>query len=329
MAWQAAVIGCGRMGSLFADQASPLGVYSHAQAYALCPETDLVGVCDIDPAQAQSCGDRWETQAFSNPDELLEKTRPQIVSICTPDATHYELALLALDSKEVKALFMEKPLALSLDQARDIVDRAEKQGVHIAVNYMRRYAPDFQEAARLVAKGALGELITLSGVYTKGVMHNGTHWFDLARWLAGEVSRVQAWNPLGDKADDPCLDVALDFASGLRGYLHAGRADAYSVFELDLIGTQGRLRLVDAEMRFERSFVGDSPWYQGYQVLRPADPLQAMLSDVALNAVEDLVHCLAKGREPLCTGSDAFKALGMARSALESLQSDSVPVLLV
>lgn len=325
MAWRAAVIGCGRMGSLFADQASPLGIYSHAQAYAICPQTQLVGVCDIDPGLARSCGARWETQAFSDPAELLDKTKPQIISICTPDETHYDLALMALDAQDVRALFMEKPLAILLDQANEVLERAVEKDVIIAVNYMRRYAPGFQEAARLVADGALGELITMSGFYTKGVMHNGTHWFDLARWLAGDVRQVQAWNPLHDKADDPCLDVAVDFRNGLRGYLHAARADAYSVFELDLLGTKGRLRLVDADMQFERFKVDDSPWYQGYKVLKPNSTLPAMLGDVVLKAAEDLVRCLDNGGAPLCTGHDALKALAIAERALESLSCKSPP----
>lgn len=325
MAWRAAVIGCGRMGCLFADQTSALGVYSHAQAYALCPQTQLVGLCDINPSLARSCGERWETRAFSDPEELLDATRPQIISVCTPDATHYDVALKALDGKETKALFMEKPLALSLEQASEIIEKAEKKGALIAVNYMRRYAAGFQEAAQMVADGALGDLITMSGFYTKGVKHNGTHWFDLARWLAGEIRQVQAWNPLADKADDPCIHVALDFESGLRGYLHAARADAYSVFELDLLGTQGRLRLVDADMRFEHFAVGHSPWYQGYKVLKPTNNMPAMLGDVVLKAIENLVNCLEKGGAPLCTGHDALKVLAIAQSAIESLPQKGSP----
>ncbi len=309
------------MGSLFADQAGSLGIYSHAQAYAACPDTELVAVCDRDPERAEACRERWGAGgAYSRPEDLLAEARPQIVSICTPDPTHHSLALQVLGSPEVRAVFMEKPLALDLKEAREVVELAQAKGVKLAVNYMRRYAPGFRQAARLLAAGELGELIAVSGFYTKGVMHNGTHWFDLARWLVGEVSEVRAWNPLGDTAADPCLEVALEFAGGLRGRLHPARAEDYTIFELDLVGSQGRLRLVDADMRFERYQVGPSPWYQGYQVLRPAEPIDALLRDVVLRGVEDLVRCLRTGGRPRCSGQDALAALAIARAALDSAE---------
>jgi predicted dehydrogenase len=320
MAWRAAVIGCGLIGSQFSERALGLGVYSHAEAYHVCPDFTLAAVCDPDPDRLASCARRWGVAgAYARAGDLLAGERPAVVSICAPDPAHFELALLALDSPGLKALFMEKPLALDLDQARRIVELAEERGVVLAVNYLRRYSPAFQEARRRIRAGELGRLQAVGGYYTKGIRHNGSHWLDLVRWLVGEVASVQAWNGLGEAGDDPTLDLRLRFQDGPAGWLLGCRAEAYSVFELDILGEAGRLRLVDAQQVFESQRVGESAFYQGYRTLQPPELIEARLRDLLLRAVEDLAACLREpGRQPLCTGRDALAALAIAEAAADS-----------
>ena len=59
MPYRAAVIGCGKIGSEYADDPRIRDIYTHAGAYTACPDTELVAVCDIDPARAKRCADRW------------------------------------------------------------------------------------------------------------------------------------------------------------------------------------------------------------------------------------------------------------------------------
>lgn len=326
MVWRAAVIGCGRMGHLFARQAPHLGVYAHAQAYAACPATQLVAVCDPDPDLARDCAQTWGAGAwFQDPRSLLAEAQPQIVSICSPDPTHYQLALAALETPGLRALFMEKPLALDLDQAARVVELARARGVVLAVNYLRRYCRGFQAARRSLAAGELGPVQAVSGFYTKGVAHNGSHWFDLVRFLVGEITWVRAWPGPDQDPDDPGLEVELGLAGGVTARLHACRAAAYSVFELDILGEAGRLRLVDAAMRWECWRVGESPWYQGYRVLRPGRPRSASLKNATLAAVRDLTACLRRGGEPLCSGREALAALAVAQAARESAAAGGQP----
>ena len=320
MAWRAAVIGCGLIGSQFSERAMGLGVYSHAEAYHVSPDFDLAAVCDPDASRLDQCARRWKVRgAYTEAADLLARERPEVVSICSPDPTHYQLALMALDSPGLKALFMEKPLALELGQTPQIVARAEARGVVLAVNYLRRYSPAFQEVRRRIRSGGLGRLQAVGGFYTKGIRHNGTHWLDLARWLVGEVESVQAWDSLGEAAEDPTVDLRLKFKDGPAGWLQGCRAGAYSVFELDILGEAGRLRLVDAQQVFELQRVGESAFYQGYRTLQPPEMIEARLKDLLLLAVEDLAACLnEEGREPLCSGRDALAALAIAEAAAEA-----------
>src|SRR5262245_50029064 len=92
--FRAALIGCGQIGSQFTEDplAASMGVSTHAQAYHCCPDTKLVAVCDVKLNKAKDCAARWQVPAaYDDPLQLLLQEQPQIVSICTPDATHYEL----------------------------------------------------------------------------------------------------------------------------------------------------------------------------------------------------------------------------------------------
>ena len=119
MTWRAAVIGCGKIGSEFADDSRVPGFYSHAGAYAECAATRLVAVCDSDPEKLERCGWLWQVEArYRDARRLLEEVRPDIISICTPDRTHAELLELALATPGVRAVLVEKPLATDLESAR-------------------------------------------------------------------------------------------------------------------------------------------------------------------------------------------------------------------
>src|SRR6266550_1482600 len=95
------------------------GVFTHAEAYVECPDTELVAVCDSNPHRLEKCGDRWNvTHRYSNLSEMLESEQLDIVSVCTPDATHFEIlrALLASQTR-IKAILCEKPLVTSEAEA--------------------------------------------------------------------------------------------------------------------------------------------------------------------------------------------------------------------
>jgi predicted dehydrogenase len=207
--WRAAVIGCGWIGTAVADDPKAEGIQAHAAAYAACADTVLAGVCDVDAARAAHTARRWSpAQGFSDVATLLATVRPQIVSVCTPDATHAAVLAEVLASPDVRAVVAEKPLALGLVEARSLVELAKRRGITLVVNYTRRFSPSHRQAQRRIAAGEIGEVLAVTGLYTKGLLHNGTHWFDLARWLVGDIVRVQAWPGAGDPAggDPTCPD---------------------------------------------------------------------------------------------------------------------------
>lgn len=328
MAYRAAIAGCGLIGSEFSDTTRLPGIWSHAAAYAACPDTELVAVCDQDATKLDRCGERWNVASrYRDFAQMLDAQRPEIVSICTPDASHYALIRTALGHPAVRAVLAEKPLALNLEQVDELVKLAATRDVVLAVNYTRRYAPGFERLKELIAVGALGTIQAVSGFYTKGALHNGSHWFDLANFLLGPVSRVIGINRMGEAGEDPTLDVLLEFECGTAGYLHGCDAAAYALFEMDIVGSQGRARIVDSGFVIEIYGVEASPFGAGYRKLELQEKIEGGLENALLAAVADLVRCLRDGEAPRCSGSDARQALAVGLAARHSLQT-GLPVVL-
>ncbi len=328
MDYRTAIAGCGLIGSEFSDTASLPGVWSHAAAYAACPDTELVAICDQDEARLDRCGERWNVAArYRDFAQMLDTQRPEIVSICTPDHTHYALIRTALEHPAVRVVFAEKPLALNLEQADELVKFAAARGVILAVNYSRRYAPGFEQLRKMIADGVFGTVRAVSGFYTKGTLHNGSHWFDLANFLIGPTRQVIGINRMGEDGDDPTLDVMLEFESGAAGYLHGCDAAAYAMFEMDIVGSQGRARIVDSGFVIEIYGVVASPFGAGYRKLVLQDKIDGGLENALLAAIVDMVRCLREGGMPRCSGGDALQTLNIGFAALCSAQAGR-PVIL-
>jgi len=324
MVYSAALIGCGKIGSEFADDPLMRGnVFTHAEAYTQCPDTKLVAVCDVEPDRLTHCGERWDVESrYSNVERLIETEEPDIVSVCTPDATHYEVMRAVLTSAHrVKAILCEKPMATEPEQAEELIQLARERGVILAVEYMRRYAANMRALRSFLVAGELGGVQAVSGWYTKGTLHNGTHWFDLLRFLVGEVEWVTALNALLEEGSDPTLDVMLGLRNGAVATLRASDAERFTMFEMDVIGTLGRAQIMDSGHLIQVSRVEPSSRYTGYLELHPVPNDFGNWRDLLLHAVEDLVGAIRNGHAPACTGLDGLTALQIGCAARRSAQT--------
>lgn len=314
MTFRAGIVGCGKIGSMYADDRKIRDIYTHAGAYHACPDTELAAFCDTNRNRLSACGKRWNVSAlYTEIGNLLANENLDILSICTPDKTHFTMIRTAITTSDVRVIFSEKPLALKANQADELVRLAQENAVTLVVNYSRRYAKNHQQVRDLLASGRIGEIQSVNGYYTKGLLHNGTHWLDLARFFFGEIAGVRGFDFYRDRTVDPTLDAVIEFRNGVKGSLCGSDAKAFSLFEMDIIGTSGRIRIVDSGHTVEFYQAGESPFYSGYRTLLPLNVEQGGMENMLLHAVEDLVLCLKKEKDtPLCSGRDGAEAVRAA-----------------
>ncbi|MGY8825883.1 MAG: Gfo/Idh/MocA family protein [Candidatus Latescibacterota bacterium] len=265
--YRAAIIGCGRIGGGYGDASESGEVASHASGYTGAPSVELVAAADADKAAMGRFGERWCVgNLYGDYEEMLEAERVDIVSVCTWDEAHTG-AVRAAVRAGVRAVLCEKPLAPTLAEAIEIVELCDRNNVELFVGYQRRWEPAHRAVRDFIASGQLGDVLAVHGYYVGGLRHNGCAWINLARYLVGDIAQASVMVPLLGDVVDPSVSISMMFACGCSGSLLAADRDAYSVFEIDVLGTRGRVRFSDAGEELETWQVGEDSRYPGFRRL--------------------------------------------------------------
>lgn len=188
-----AVISCGMIANA-----------AHIPAYKnLQDKVDIVAVCDVNPISAEQTAKRFDIPAwYTDAEEMLQKERPDLVSVCTPNALHKKMAMLALSYGAHVAC--EKPIALTYADAKEMFDYAREKDRVLFACQVVRYNEEYQVAKEFMDDGTLGKvyysefsLIRRRGVPKWGMFHRkdasgggalcdlGVHLIDAALWVMG------------------------------------------------------------------------------------------------------------------------------------------------
>ncbi|MFI5357258.1 MAG: Gfo/Idh/MocA family protein, partial [Opitutales bacterium] len=141
----------------------------HLNAIAPQPGVTVVGVADsADPARWRLPPAYAEAPKFADPEKMLRETQPDLVSVCTPNKFHCELALLAL--RQGAHVVCEKPMALTLAEAERMEAARAAAGKLGGINFSYRNVASFRFARELVARGELGRLLRVQCVYLQSFL---------------------------------------------------------------------------------------------------------------------------------------------------------------
>ncbi len=322
--FRAAVIGCGFIGCGQPLSSADVGVFSHADAYLASNSTSLVALCDSSQARLDQLSTRFSDVATcTSIDECLETHQPEIVSIATPDETHFEMAMKVCAFPGVRGVLLEKPIALTSFEGHQVVAIAKANNVRLAVNYSRRYTKRFQFIAEQIKAGVLGDIQAVLGLYTKGILHNGSHWIDLLDMFGFQVKRVVAHVSVVDEKLGPTPHVTFQLAHGTASLAGCDERN-FTVFEMDIVGTLGRVRITDGGFSVDWSLAKPSERFTGYTVLAPiSGKSDGGMKDAMLNAVDDLTDSVRTGRKPLSPAETAVTTIEVCEAVLRSVRTQS------
>ena len=331
MSYRAGLVGCGRIGCGFDDDPRRRTVGTHAGAYARVPGIELVAMADVDPAKLARYGDTFGVPGrYADHRAMLARERLDVLSICTGNESHRAILDDAV-AAGVRAVFCEKPLADDLAAGAAMIRRCAERGVLLMVNHRRRFDAYHRELGAFIRGGGLGRVQHVTCYYVSGVANTGTHLFDALRLYCGDVTWVRA-RPSGSVSpnpDDPNLDGWLGLESGGLITINACDVKAHYIFEITVLGTDGRLRISSTsveELGYEAALEARAS--SEYRELRPApvpvDPDRP--HEHMIDAVRHLVDCLDHGTPPFCTGDDGLKALEIICALRESAARDGAHV---
>ena len=120
----------------------------------------LCGVCDYDIDAVEGAAERFGVPGYSDLDKAISETNPVGAIIATPTSTHLEVAK-KLISQGVNIL-VEKPIAIDLESAREMIELAEEANLVLSVGHIERYNPVIMEAKKILERGDWGGVVTIS-----------------------------------------------------------------------------------------------------------------------------------------------------------------------
>ena len=324
--YTAAVIGCGRIGSLYDTRRSEASSdpLTHAGAYMSHPRTRLVAGVDPDPDRRALFTARWCVAAFATIEDMLGRVSPDLWSVCAPPHAHAEIVGAAIRAGAY-GIWCEKPLVASLPEAVRLVDQCAQARIPLLMNHTRRFDVFHQDLARRLQAGVWGAPERMLIHYVRGLCNYGSHAIDLARFLLqDEIAWVSAWDELGEDGDDPSLTVAGATSRSVPISLVPARRRSYDAFEVDIWGAAGRVTISDLGKSVRQWRVGPSlHWDEPAVLLETPGTFLPGMQGAALAAVDNLVMHLRRRTALISTGRDAVMALAAIAAARQSARQSS------
>jgi myo-inositol 2-dehydrogenase/D-chiro-inositol 1-dehydrogenase len=291
---------------------------------------EVVAVGDTDFDRAVQAAERVGATAYARVDELLERERLDGVFVCTPPLTHREIAVQAFERG--LSVYLEKPIARTLDDGQAIVDAWGQNGSVCAVGY-QWHALDLLDDVRAAAEGQRVALLVSRSIgptharpwfldQTQGggnLLERASHHVDLQRAVAGEVESVQAaasdvllGQAVGERGDiRDGLSLVLAFESGAVGTIVVAwtRPGTTGIYSLDVVAEEATVQVaLDPTFALSGSSRGKELAATGRQ-----HPLERSVARF-LEA--------ARARDPshvFCTPDDALRTLAVCLACERAL----------
>ena len=317
--YKSVIIGCGKIAGAY-DAPGDKNILTHAHAISVHKRTILSGAYDISYNKAKAFSRKWNTIAYKSLRGMLDKVKPEIIYICVPDDMHLGILKMVLDYKP-KAVICEKPLATDIEAAKLIVQKYKKNKISLVVNYTRRFDPVIQRIKSDILKRKYGTFINASVIYTKGILHNGSHAIDLLRYFFGEVASCEVLAKNIDyKKEDPTLDAFLKFDNNTKAHFIAADENHYSIFEIDLLFSRKRINLYQFGLKYNIQAVRLDPIFVGYKDLGDRKMRLTDLNHALLNLIDNVIDRIENKKGLLCSGEDAARTQELCEELLNKLK---------
>lgn len=300
----------------------------HARIYSeLAKESGnvrLVGIVDTDRNRAVGISDKYGCEVFGDYRDILE--RVDALSIVTPTTMHYQTALDCI--KAGKDILIEKPITVTVEEADELIDAADKAGTIIQVGHLERFNPVFPAARSLMDKPVFIETERLSPFLGRGIDVDITldlmiHDIDIILALMRQASdgimnapRIKDMKVTGAKVLTGNIDIAmawLEFSNGVQALMKASRVSFEKSRKLKIFQRDSYLLVDYQNMEMKRFYKkGSNEIIQEAINIEKKEPLKEELKDFA--------ECVISRRRPVVSATEGRDALKIALQIGEKIK---------
>jgi predicted dehydrogenase len=294
----------------------------HAQKYAAMEGIDLVGLADIDYPRAQAVASKYSTKAYKSHEELL----PHVdgVSLAVPTVSHFEIGREILD--QGVHLLIEKPITLTLEDAEGLIQLARERNAILQTGHIERFNPVVVKMESLISQPLFIESHRLNPYTKRGtdvdvVLDLMIHDLDIIlHFVDSEIARIDAYGMPAVSGKTDFAHAAIQFANDTRANFTASRVSTESmrtvrIFQPDsyISANYKNRRIGVTRFGVQAASGANLPRLEHRDEFQGSDPL----ADQIRSFVESIKNCT----EPRVTGADGKKALSVALSITEKIQS--------
>ena len=302
------VIGAGAMGK------------NHIRIYSEMPGVELAGISDIDKDLVEGLAQEYDTQAFTDYNELL-KLGLDAVSIVVPTKLHRQVAVECI--RAGANVLVEKPIADSVENAQAIIDAAKEQGKVVMVGHIERFNPAVIRLKEIIDSGLLGKIVSISttrvGPYNPRIrdvgviLDIGVHDIDIISCLYGKhVNQVYAVAGADIHSFEDHATIHMRFDHEFSGLVEVNWLTPHKVRKLTALGVEGVAYLDYMDQTVE---LHDSGWIRKAKV-EQKEPLK--------NELEYFVDCVREGKQPNPSGEEGMHALKVSLAAIRSYKEEKL-----
>lgn len=323
-----------------------IGQRRHLPEYAANPDAQIAGIYDSNRQRAVELSERYGCRAYDSLEQLLADETVDAVSVCSPNVTHADVSIRALNSG--KHVLCEKPMALNLTESSRMLAAAKSSGKKLMPGHNQRLIRAHLKARELLHSGAIGELLFFQCNFKHagpenwsidagnetwffkkdqanfGVMGDlGAHKIDLIRFLTdSEIKNVFTTTMTLDKRDHTGRFIELEdnavcmfnMRNGLPGIMHFswtnyGAEDNGST----IYGSKGVMKIfgdyaddIVLEMR------------DGTQVKYTVGAISTNAMQMKSGVIDEFIASIVEDRKPIVTGIDGHNTLAVIETAMKS-----------
>ncbi|WP_175615609.1 Gfo/Idh/MocA family protein [Piscibacillus halophilus] len=335
------IIGCGSITK-----------FRHAPEYYDNPHITEIVFYDRNPERADALAEIFDGKVVRSVEELFEDESIVAISDCSSNESHHIFSTQALLSG--KHVLTEKPIALSVEEAKEILEAQKKSGKILMVDHNQRFTKAHQKAKEIIQSGELGKVLTFKtnfghgGPESWGVNKSNSTWFfkksrsgygvaadlgihklDLVHYLLDDqIEQVSAFQGTLDKVDehgDP-IEVCDNIICNLR--TQKGRLGT-AAFSWTYYGEEDNSTTLYCEKGIMKIYHHDQ--YQIEVITKDEERINYKLEAIQTNdnqtntgVIDAFVDCVRNGKEPIVTGQDAVDSLKAVLAIIESAETNQV-----
>jgi len=306
----------------------------------------VYSVCDIDEVCLNYINKLYPgVKTTFNYREILEDPAISFVCIATPANTHYEIAKMSLASN--KQVLVEKPLALEVSQAEELVGLALKKKLTLMVGHIFEYNKAINKLKNYIEENVLGDIFYLRsircnlGPYRQDVSAMwdlAPHDISIFLYLLNSIPRkVRAVGRSFFKSSlEDVAFITLDFPNNIMGSIQVSWLDPRKIREVTVVGSKKMvvfddlslvepIRLYDKGIEREKTY---ETFGEFQMVLRDGDVTipKIEMSEPLKAECEHFLDCIRKGRKPLSDGEEGLKVVKVLAAVEKSMKEEGIPV---